>query len=52
MMTFEAAAHDLIQRGLISREDGISFLRRRIAGKQLTSSGSGNGIRLANSSES
>src|SRR5713101_4032294 len=50
MMTFDGAIHDLIQKNLISREDGISFLRRRSAGK-LTSSGSGNGIRLANGSE-
>ena len=49
MMTFETAAHDLIQKGLISLEDGMSFLRRRSAGKQVTGSGSGsNGIRLAN----
>jgi twitching motility protein PilT len=49
MMTFEAAAHELIEKELITREDGMSFLRRRSAGKQLTgSSGGGNGIRLAN----
>jgi twitching motility protein PilT len=36
MMTFEAGVQDLIQKGLISREDGVSFLRRRSAGKQLT----------------
>jgi twitching motility protein PilT len=48
MITFEGAIHDLIQKNLISKEDGVSFLRRRSAGKQLTSS-SGNGIRLANS---
>jgi twitching motility protein PilT len=48
-MTFEAAAHELIQKELISREDGLSFLRRRSAGKQLTGSGGGgNGIKLAN----
>ncbi len=29
MMTFESAIHDLIQKGLISKEDGMSFLRRR-----------------------
>jgi twitching motility protein PilT len=50
MMTFESAAQDLIQKGLISREDGMNFLRRRSAGKQLPSStgGSGHGMRLAN----
>jgi len=48
MMTFEAAVHELIQRGLISKEDGASFIRRRSAGKQLTSVG-GQGIRVANS---
>jgi twitching motility protein PilT len=49
MMTFESATHDLIQRDLISRDDGMSFLRRRSAGRQLTGSGSGgNGIKLAN----
>ena len=37
MMTFESAIHDLIQKGLISKEDGLSFLRRRSAGKQITS---------------
>ncbi len=36
MMTFETGVHDLIQKGLISREDGVAFLRRRSAGKQLT----------------
>lgn len=36
MMTFEAGVQDLIQRNLISREDGLAFLRRRSAGKQLT----------------
>jgi len=49
MMTFEAAAHDLIEKGLISLEDGMSFLRRRSAGRHLTGSGSGStGMRLAN----
>jgi twitching motility protein PilT len=49
MMTFESATHDLIQKDLISRDDGMSFLRRRSAGRQLTGSGSGgNGIKLAN----
>ena len=48
MVTFEGAIHDLIQKNLISKEDGISFLRRRSAGKQITPSGT-HGIRLANS---
>ena len=47
MVTFEGAIHDLIQKNLISKEDGMSFLRRRSAGKQLASS-SGHGMRLAN----
>jgi len=47
MMTFEAAVQDLILKGLISKEDGASFLRRRSAGKQLTAAGSSS-IRLAN----
>jgi twitching motility protein PilT len=47
MVTFEGAIHDLIQKNLISKEDGMSFLRRRSAGKQLASSG-GHGMRLAN----
>jgi twitching motility protein PilT len=38
MLTFESAIHELIQKGLISKEDGMSFLRRRSAGKQITSS--------------
>jgi twitching motility protein PilT len=38
MLTFESAIHELIQKGLISKEDGMSFLRRRSAGKQGTSS--------------
>jgi len=48
MMTFEAATHDLMQKGLVSKEDGMSFLRRRSAGKQLNGSSSGGqGIKLA-----
>src|SRR5262249_35187439 len=35
MITFETGVQDLIQKGLISREDGLAFLRRRSAGKQL-----------------
>jgi len=38
MVTFESAIHELIQKGLISKEDGMSFLRRRSGGKQVTSS--------------
>ena len=49
MMTFEAATHDLIQKGLVDQEDGLSFLRRRSASKQLNgSSPGGQGMRLAN----
>jgi twitching motility protein PilT len=48
MSTFETSVQDLIQKGLISEEDGNSFIRRRSAGKQLTSPGN-QGIRLANS---
>jgi twitching motility protein PilT len=33
MLTFEASIHELINQGLISREDGLGFLRRRSAGK-------------------
>lgn len=47
MSTFETSIQDLIQKGLISEEDGYSFIRRRSAGKQLTSPG-GYPIRLAN----
>ena len=36
MVTFEGAVQDLIQRGVVSKEDGMSFLRRRSGGKQLT----------------
>ena len=38
MVTFENGVQDLIQKGLVSREDGLSFLRRRSGGKQLTNS--------------
>jgi twitching motility protein PilT len=38
MLTFESAINELIRKGLISKEDGMSFLRRRGAGKQVTSS--------------
>lgn len=40
MLTFETATHELIQNGLISQEDGISFLRRRSAIKQMSGTGS------------
>jgi twitching motility protein PilT len=33
MMTFDAAIQDLVQKGLVSSEEGASFLRRRAAGK-------------------
>ena len=49
MVTFDGAIHDLIQKNLITKEDGLSFLRRRSAGRQLTGAGSGHGMRLANS---
>ena len=48
MVTFEGAIQDLIQKNLISREEGLSFLRRRSAGKPLSGSGSPT-MRLANS---
>jgi twitching motility protein PilT len=48
MVTFEGAIHDLIQKNLITKEDGLSFLRRRSAGRQVTGP-SGHSMRLANS---
>lgn len=33
MLTFETAVHNMIQEGIITREDGNSFLNRRHAGK-------------------
>jgi twitching motility protein PilT len=39
MATFETSTHDLIQKGLISKEDGMSFLRRRSAAQQMSGSG-------------
>jgi twitching motility protein PilT len=36
MMTFESATHELIHKGMITQEDGMSFLRRRSAAKQIT----------------
>jgi twitching motility protein PilT len=38
MVTFENGVQDLIQKGLVSKEDGLSFLRRRSGGKQLANS--------------
>jgi len=39
MATFETATHDLINKGLISKEDGMNFLRRRSAAKSMSGSG-------------
>ena len=39
MATFETATQDLINKGLISKEDGMSFLRRRSAAQQMSGSG-------------
>ena len=39
MMTFEAATNDLISKGLISQEDGISFIRRRSAAQTMSGRG-------------
>ena len=33
MITFEAAINDLVRKGIVSREDGYSFLARRGAGR-------------------
>jgi len=41
MVTFEGAVQDLMQRGVVSKEDGMSFLRRRNGGKQITIPGAG-----------
>jgi twitching motility protein PilT len=35
MMTFEAATNDLINKGMVSEEDGTSFLRRRSAAQTM-----------------
>jgi twitching motility protein PilT len=37
MITFEAAMNDLVRKGIVSREDGHSFLARRTAGKSSNS---------------
>jgi twitching motility protein PilT len=39
MVTFEQSIQDLTQRGLISKEEGAAFLRRRGAAKNLPASG-------------
>ena len=39
MATFETSTHDLIHKGLVSQEDGMNFLRRRSAAKQMSGSG-------------
>jgi twitching motility protein PilT len=36
MVTFEAAIHDLVRKGIVSRQDGQSFLERRGVGKSKT----------------
>jgi twitching motility protein PilT len=36
MVTFDGAVQDLMQRGVVSKEDGMSFLRRRSGGKQMS----------------
>jgi len=36
MVTFDGAVQDLMQRGLVSKEDGTNFLRRRSGGKQIS----------------
>lgn len=46
MVTFESGVQDLMQKGLISKEDGLSFLRRRSGGKQQTSNSATAGARL------
>ena len=48
MTTFEAATHELINRGLVSKDEGTSFLRRRSAANQMSNSGS-RGQRVTNS---
>jgi twitching motility protein PilT len=48
MMPFEIAVQDLIQKSLISKEDGLSFIRRRSASKQITGTG-GQPMRVVNS---
>ena len=38
MVTFEGAVQDLMQKGLVSKEDGTAFLRRRGGGKHFQTS--------------
>ncbi len=48
MITFEGAMQDLIHKGLMSKEDGANFLRRRSGGtRNLPGSTPPGGIRLA-----
>src|SRR5256885_10032071 len=47
MSTFETSIQDLVQKGLIAKEDGNSFLRRRSAGKQMNNGNQG--VRVTNS---
>lgn len=49
MVTFEQNVQDLVQKGLLLKEEGVSFLRRRGAAKQLQGSPMA-GTRLAPSS--
>ena len=49
MVTFEGAVQDLMQKGVVSKEDGMSFLRRRSGGKQLTMPAGGPSPRVATS---
>ena len=37
MITFESAMNDLVRKGIVSKEDGYSFLARRSAGKSSNS---------------
>ena len=39
MATFETSTQDLILKGLVSKDDGMSFLRRRSAAKQMAARG-------------
>lgn len=49
MVTFEQSVQDLVQKGLLLKEEGVSFLRRRGAAKQLQGAPMG-GTRIAPSS--
>jgi twitching motility protein PilT len=48
MMTFEAAANELINKGVVSQEDGLSFIRRRSAARQMGNNNTA-GQRVTNS---